>query len=118
MRSGICKSLITGIICLITSSCSKNGNTNPTFEAIVLGPGYDCNQYGIKFTSRLDEISAITGGQPNDSIYAADNLPEKLQVRGLKIRVAIRRINGNDLDRCITFNLSYLSVYILSASRE
>jgi hypothetical protein len=111
------------IIALLLYSCHKEKNsTDPVFpfSAEVLGPNPDCGIYAIKITEGNEKVNSIIESTSLDSVYIANNLPEELKLRGLKIKLNFRKPtnNNNELGVCTAMGPNYPWIFVTTAAKK
>jgi hypothetical protein len=98
-------------------SCERN-YTDPIFpfKATVLGRNIDCGLYQIQFIDDIEEVIKLAGSSPQN-IYIAENLPDSLELEGIKIILNIRNPLGSEIGPCLTFGPSLTWVHVLEAKK-
>ena len=80
------------------------------FEATVLGKGIDCGGTFLIDLSRKHGDSDIKNGT-----YFADNLPDELKVKGIKLKLNCRKPTIDEAYPCTTLGPGYYHVVVLES---
>jgi len=107
------------VIGLIFYSCQE-GNIISEFpyEAEVIGKNRDCGLYAIKITQGAEKVKSISGTTTLEYVYIAKNLPEHLEIDGLKIKLDLRKPESNELGVCTHLGISYPWIFIIKAEKK
>lgn len=110
--------LVPGIaVMLFIPSCEEDGKqlnfSYFAFAAVVSDtlPGHvitcDPEVVLLRFTRRLDDVDQLARNTDisHDSIYAALNVPEHLRIKGLSIRLNIRKPSDQEMPGCYNFEM-------------
>jgi hypothetical protein len=103
------------LIGLLNSSCEKKSE-NQVFPFVgeIMRINPDCNIHEINITEGLDKIIELCGNSIG-SVYIAGNLPDSLNVEGLRIEFNIGEASLDKITACTTMGPSYNWVWITDA---
>ncbi|MGB0885700.1 MAG: hypothetical protein ACPGVH_04820 [Chitinophagales bacterium] len=90
------------IIVLSFTSCKKD----KYFEATVLEKG-SCGQRLLQFEENLSNVT-----ESISNIYMCNELPEIMQITGLKIRIKYREPQNDEYFLCPDFGIKYKQIFI------
>ncbi|MFA5816002.1 MAG: hypothetical protein WC865_10320 [Bacteroidales bacterium] len=118
--------LLLGFMCI---SCKKENTSDSTYpcKAIVFDKAGCTNNdvYILKFISGFEKVKLMTygeSGQGRDSLYEVPNLPNELKIKGLSIKLDIRKPQANEIPGCYSFEMPMLYadafVYVIKAIKE
>lgn len=113
------KTLLFIFIVFIFYSCQDDNIVSEyPFEAEVIRKNLDCSLYEIKITKGLEKVKLIIGTTSVQDIYIAKNLPNELEVNGLKIKLDLRKPENNEFGACTTLGPSYAWVFVIKAESK
>jgi len=119
MKTGLFFILSLLFVGLTLSSCQENNiSLEYPYEAEVIGKNTDCGLYEIKITRGLERVKLIVGPTPGEGIYIAENLPIELEVKGLKIKLDLRKPKAGELGLCTDMGPSYTWVFVTKAIKK
>ncbi len=119
MKKGLFFIISLLFVGLVIYSCQEDSiSSDYPYEAEVIGKNMDCGLYEIKITQGLESVKSIVGSTTSGSIYIAKNLPNELEVNGLKIKLDLRKPENNELGICTHLGPSYTWLFVTKAVEE